>query len=203
MTNIMLKKIFTRKKDIPSKSLMKNLVDEGLISETDNKKSESSLFDKLGEMSGVLAVAYDLKPLAALDFTTYGKNKIKKLDIKLINKVIDFCNKRDVKYIHYAKRGGMYLKSIFFRPKNYQKAVNLMYMLWKSPISLNKPYVQFYIGKSLGYTETNIKFFIKEKLGKTLTENQIKEFNNKFNKDKYTIDDMKPLKIKIVDKILL
>ena len=174
-----------------------------MISEKSNKNSELSMFDNLGEMFDVLAVAYDLKPLAALDFTPYGKNKIKKLDIKMINKVIEFCNKRGVKYIHHAKIGGMYLKSIFFRPKNYQKAINLMYMLWKSPISFNEPYVHFYIGKSLGYTDKNIKFFIKEKLGKTLTNNQIKEFNNKLNKDKYTIDDMKPLKIKIVDKILL
>ena len=157
-------------------------------------------------MLDVLAVAYDLKPLAALDFTPYGRRKFKKGNVVLINKVIEFCLEQGVKYIHYTLSGGTYLKSIFFLPKNQQKAINLMYLLWKSPkLSdiplLNNMYFHFYIGKSLGYSETNIQYFLEKNLQVTLNEAQLKKINLIFDSDKYTLEDLSSLKIKIIEKI--
>ena len=191
---------------LPSKSVVKSLLNNGLVSDSTNTKSISPFVIKLGEFFDVLSVAYGLKPLAALDFTPYGKKKLKKLDIKLINKVIEFCNKQGVKYIHHTKTGGMYLKSVFFLPENYQKAVNLMFILWKEPKLSDEPiidnmYHHFYIGRSLGYSDKNIQFFLKKNLDVTLTETQLKKINKQMDKDKYTIDDMNPLKIKVIETI--
>jgi len=87
---------------------------------------------KLGEFYDVYCVATTKKPVAALDFSAYGRKKLKKSKTQ-INKLIEFCNKKGVQMIHNKKRGGMYLKTVFFLPKNYQKAIKLMYVLWAPP----------------------------------------------------------------------
>ena len=107
--------------DIPNKTIVKKLLNDGLVSESTNPRSnsEKKILNDLGEILDVLAVAYDLKPLAALDFTTYGRSKLKKGNVVFINKIIEFCVQQGVKYVHHTKSGGMYLKSIFFLPKNF------------------------------------------------------------------------------------
>ena len=56
----------------------------------------------------------------------------KNYDVKLINHVLSYTNSKNVQYLHNTKTGGMYLKSIFFLPENYQNALKLMYILWYS-----------------------------------------------------------------------
>ena len=194
--------------DIPNKTVVKKLLNEGLVSESKKKMNnkEQLISNNLGEMLDVLAVAYDLKPLAALDFTPYGRSKLKKENVVLKNKIIEFCVQQGVKYIHYTKTGGMYLKSIFFLPKNQQKAINLMYVLWKNPVFtddplLNNMYFHFYIGRSLGYSKKNIQYFLEKNLQVSLNEEQLKKINSIFESDKYTLEDFSPLKIKIIEKI--
>ena len=81
-----------------------------------------------------------------------------------------------------------------------------MYVLWKSPkLSdiplLNNMYFHFDIGKSLGYSETNIQYFLEKNLQVTLNEAQLKKINLIFDSDKYTLEDLSSLKIKIIEKI--
>jgi hypothetical protein len=196
---------------IPTKTQIKSILNKGLVNESNktnktNNVIEKRLYNKLGEFVDVLAVAYKLKPLAALDFTPYGRVKFKKLDMVLINKVIEFCNELGVKHIHHTKTGGMYLKSIFFLPENYQSAVNLMYILWMNPTLsdnpiLNNMFHHFYIGKSLGYLEKNIQIFLNRNLNTTLTSTQLEIINKLIETDSYTIDDFSTLKIKVKDTI--
>ena len=70
----------------------RNVCDTGLISKSKIDTNLLELSCIIGEFSDVYSVAKNNKELAVLDFSSYGKRKLKKLDLELINKVIDFCN---------------------------------------------------------------------------------------------------------------
>ena len=91
--------------------------DYGLISKDKLSNIFTILDKKLGEFIEVYCVAKDKKPLAALDFSTRGKNLLRKLDKSLINKVIQYSNYKNVKALHNKKTGGMYLKTIFLHKR--------------------------------------------------------------------------------------
>jgi hypothetical protein len=193
--------------ELPSKGQLEKMINKGMISKNSHKNIVYETYSsKLGEFLDVLLVVHSLKPLAALDFTPYGRSKLKKLDISLINKVIELCNIRGVKYLHHTKTGGMYLKSIFFLDENYQQALNLMYVLWLNPTfseskKLDNLYLQYYIGYSLGYSEKNILFFLKDKFDGSLTKIQLERINKNIREDRYTLESFKPLNIKIKETI--
>ena len=174
-----------------------------------------SLSREVGEFIDIYCVAKNERPLAALDFSTYGKNKVKKsnsFNKLLINRIIQYCNYKKVKALHNKKRGGKYLKTVFFKQKNYKNALTLMYIFWSPEyphlildtiqeiakiegIQLTKnEYVQYLniistilVGLLLGYKQKNILFFIETKLN-------FKEYKlnkkNIFKKLKLFIDNL-------------
>jgi hypothetical protein len=192
---------------IPSFELVKSHIDKGKVSKN---TSHDYIRRDIGEFLDVLAVAYGLKPLAGLDFSAYGRTKFKKLNKVKINAIIDFCNKQGVKSVYNFQKGGMYLKNIFYLPKNEHKALNLMAILWldikfTGNTELNKMYHQFYIGASFGYTEKNIQFFLEQNFEKKLTDSQIEFIKAKLISDKFTIEDLNKdhkIQIKTTTKLL-
>ena len=110
-------------------------------------------------------------------------------DVKLINKIIDYSNYKNVQYLHNQKTGGMYLKSIFFLPENYNEALKLMYLLWYYKESGFDPLEkQISIGLLLDYSSDNIIFFCKEKMNTKITIKNINLVKNKLKKLKITLD---------------
>lgn len=192
---------------IPSFEIVKSLLDKGKVSKNNVKNTSHR---DIGEFLDVLAVAYGLKPLAGLDFSAYGRNKFKKLNKVKINAIIEFCNTQGVKSVYNFQKGGMYLKNIFYLPKNQQKALNLMAILWLdvkfiANAELNNMYHQFYIGASFGYAEKNTQFFLEQNFGKKLTEKQLEFIKAKLITDKFTLEDLNKdhkIQIKTTTKLL-
>ena len=182
----------------------RNICDVGLVS----KKVNPLLNDisiKTGEIHDVYCVANNNKKLAALDYSSYGKKKFLKYpsDVKLINKIIDYSNYKNVQYLHNQKTGGMYLKSIFFLPENYNEALKLMYLLWYYKDSRFDPIEkQISIGLLLDYSHDNIIFFCKDKMYAKITKKKIKLVENKLKKLKITLD-MLQKDYKIVHKSVI
>ena len=155
---------------------IKIICNEGKI--TKNIRTHSKY--NIGEFEDVFCVAKGLKPLAALDYSSYGKKKFKKLNVSLINKIIEYAHFKNIKILHNTKKGGMYLKSIFFDPKHYKDALKLMYVLWYDVPAGN----EYMIGKLLGYSTDNIIYFYKKNHNINLSPKDIKKFNlflSKFN----------------------
>lgn len=148
--------------------------DVGKISKDTQTSISISLEKKIGEFIDVYCVSKNKKKLAALDFSTLGKNKLRKLNKSLINKVITYCNYKNVKALHNKKRGGMYLKTIFFTQKNYINALKLMDILW-NPVHVFPPIdEQIAIGLLLGYNQNNIIVFIEKTYNIKIVRSKIK-----------------------------
>jgi hypothetical protein len=174
-----------------------NLVDKGLVSKDVNLKLQE-LSNKIGEITDVYAVANNNKPLATLDFSSLGKRKLKKKDIVLINKVIDYCNYKGVQMLHNTKTGGMYLKTIFFLPHNYNKALKLMKILWYHDNSIPHNIHTAAIGILLGYDIDNI-LYISHRDKFYITKKDILSVQKKIDAMKVTLDDLQGI-YKIVHK---
>ena len=174
--------------------LLLDYCNRGLI--TNKKKYQNQdiwlkIIDLTLEISDVFSVANGKKPLAALDFSAYGISKLRKRNKELINQIIDFSNQKGVKALHNKKKGGMYLKTIFYLEENYQKALNLMGILWyanKDCKSLIDYHVM--IGLSLGYDEDNIQYFIKQNCNNDIDMSKINEIKNKLEVMKVTLEDL-------------
>ena len=183
------------------------IVDTGQISADLNPVlniKKNKIYDDVGELFDVYCVALGIKPLAALDFTPYGRQKLGKKNKDLVNKVIDFCNDNNVNYIHLYKKGGRYLKSIFFLSHHLQSAINLMHFLWvdtHNDISLD--YYHYFIGKSLGYSDANIIYFIKKNINIILTRDKLDLYYTKFKNTEIPIELVykADYNIRILDKI--
>ena len=67
----------------------RNVCDTGLISKSKIDENLIELSCLIGEFSDVYSVAKNNKELATLDFSSYGKRKLKN---RCSVKVIDFCN---------------------------------------------------------------------------------------------------------------
>jgi hypothetical protein len=198
---------------VPSKDLIKSMLDKGLITESpDLKKLDkmNRLQAEIGEFTDVLAVAYGLKDLAGIDFSAYGRSKFKKKNKAKINAIIDFCNKQGVQSVYNFKVGGGYIKNMFYLPHNEQKALNLMAIIWldeniSTNKTLNSMYFNYYIGKSFGYSEKNTQFFLQQNFGNKLTDKQLDFINSKILSDNYTLADLNEgykMKIKPTTKLL-
>lgn len=146
----------------------------------------TNLEQKVGEWFDVKCVAEGKKPLAALDYSNYGRKKIKHKD--LVRKIIAYANSKGVQVLHMKKEGGMYLKTIFFKPSQFENAKRLMFLLWvdqgPGPIFYN-----YTIGKLLGYSLPNIKYFI-ERDGYTLTKELIQQYNTILKNTKVTMEQL-------------
>ena len=153
----------------------RNICDTGLISKTKIDKNLLELSSMIGEISDVYSVANKNKELAALDFSSYGRRKLKKLDIKLINKIIDYCNSKGMQILHNKKNGGMYLKTIFFLPDNYNKALKLMKILWNPSNTISIINHKILIGLLLGYNNDNIIHFLELNYNIKINSNDIKK----------------------------
>ena len=184
----------------PLDSKYHNLVDKGLVSKDVNLVLKE-LNNKIGEISDVYSVSKGKKQLAALDFSAYGRKKLKKLNLKLINKVIDYCNCMGVQMLHNTKTGGAYLKTIFFLPHNYDKALKLMNILWYPHSNIPNNMFDVSIGLLLGYDIDNIIYISKR--GKlNITKKDILSIQKKIDKMKITLEDLQG-KYKIVHKTVI
>ena len=168
--------------------------DAGKISKDTRPSISISLERKIGEFTDVYCVAKNKKPIAAFDFSTYGKNKFRTLNKSLINKVITYCNYKNVKALHNKKRGGMYLKTIFFKEKNYINALKLMDILWNPVHQFHTLDEQIAIGLLLGYKQKNILFFIEKnfsvKIEKSKIKGVFKIITDAINNMKVSLDDL-------------
>ena len=148
----------------------------GRVSELNPNKHLIELSSKIGEFIDVYSVSNNTKPLAALDFSAYGRKKLKKLNVSLINKVIEYCNFKGIQMIHNTKIGGSYLKSICFLPHNYKNALKLMALLWYPNLiykSMTDIQFEIGIGLLLGYTIDNIIYFIYTKYKTVITKKDV------------------------------
>ena len=196
-------KTTTKKVKDPLNSKYKFACDDGLISKTINPLINELSF-KIGEFHDVYCVANNNKKLAALDFSSYGKKKFYKygIDIKLINKIIDYSNYKNVQYLHNKKTGGMYLKSIFFLPENIDLALKLMYLLWYQDPNFDIVDKQISIGLLLDYSHENIMYFCETKIRVKITKKKISIVEKKLKKLKITLD-MLQKNYKIVHKTVI
>jgi len=171
----------------------RNVCDTGLVCEINPSKNLIELSNKIGEFSDVYAVANNNKPLAALDFSAYGRKKLKKLNVPLINNVIEYCNFKGVQMIHNTKIGGGYLKSICFLPSNYKNALKLMALLWYPNLiykSMTSIQFEIGIGLLLGYNIDNIIYFIYTKHKTVITKKDVLFMKKIINKATILLEDL-------------
>ena len=183
----------------------RRLVDTGMISDTPKSIEYRLIQRRAGEIFDVYCVAMGVKPLAALDFTGTGRKYLKGLDIKFINQLIDYCNHCGVQYYHMIKRGGMYIKSIFFLPDNRQKARNLMYNFWTTDytkitggIALTQQLFHWFVGHSLGYTDENIDKFLTRLGFQAVADENRQKYLELWENCLVTEDDLKTLEHSVV-----
>ena len=152
---------------------IKNVIcDTGLVS--------LNPIEKNSELIDIYCVALGKKPLAALDYSSYGRDKLRRNKLEN-NKIIEFCNSRGVEYLSIKKKGGMYLKSIFFLSENFEKAEKLMYILWSSlsNFHFNGYESHIAIGLLLGYKKENIIYFNLRNFNHQTTMKDIKKVEQK------------------------
>ena len=180
-----------------------SICDKGAVNR-EGIEEDYRIVNAMGEFHDVYCVATGEKPLAALDFSPYGKRKFLKKNIKLLNDVIDFANSKGVKMIHINQTGGMYLKTIFYLPKNFKNAMKLVAILWEDKLS-NRHLVKIVnamwrwkeviIGKLLGYSRANIKYFYERNHKRKLTDTTIEELDNILDDVEITAEDFKQKEI--------
>lgn len=175
------------KDPIPTK--YKGVCDRGLITEKPNPLI-LELEGKIGEFHDVYCVANKQKALAALNFSSYGKTKMRKNygNLKLTNDVINYSNSKNVQYLHNTKTGGMYLKSVFFLPENFEHALKLMYILWYNHPNFDGINNSIAIGLLLDYSIDNIIFFCKRNYKKIISKKDVGKVSENLKKMKVTLD---------------
>jgi hypothetical protein len=184
--------------------LLQDYCNSGLVTNKKKDKNHDIWLKFKGlEMSDLYSVASGKKPLAALDFSENGISKIIKRDKELVNQIIDFSNKKGVKAIHIKKECRFYLKTIFYLEENYQKALNLMGILWYENKDC-KSLIDYHVmtGLSLGYDEDNIQYFIKKNCNYDIDMSKINEIKNKLKVMKVTLEDLNQIhNIVVLDTI--
>lgn len=167
--------------------------DDGLVSET-QKQTDSvdiqTMFD-IGEFFDIYCVANNKKPLAALDFSSRGINKLRKKNKKLINELIDYLNKNSIYYIQYKGKGTMYLNTIFFKKNNMNNAIKLMDVLWGNNRLFKGLNYHIAIGILLGYSDKNIIYFMKRNFEIIVSNKQLNDIKKKIKNYKLSFDDLK------------
>ena len=168
--------------------------DVGRISNDTRTSISVSLENKIGEFADVYCVSKNEKKLAALDFSTLGKNKLRKLNKSLINKVIAYCNYKNVRALHNKKRGGLYLKTVFFTQKNYINALKLMDLFWNPVLRFHPIDEEIAKGILLGYKQKNIITYIEKTYNIKIVRSKIplifKNIKNDLNKMSVSLEDL-------------
>ena len=95
----------------------------------------------------------------------------------------------------------MYLKTVFFLPTNYKRALLLMNILWNYSNSDAHEEYQYMIGTLLGYSIENIKYFIKKTYNILITDKQISVYNKKLDNMKISLSELEDINIVKIDKI--
>jgi len=198
--------------------------DKGRISKNTTNKNgkfsipevENRVEQHINEFADVYCVAKGKKPLAALDYSVKNQIKMKRnLNTNLINSVIRYANYNNVKALHNTGNGRHYLKTVFFKQKNYKSALKLMDIIWTKddshPLYLNgqnnrenSDRYNVAIGLSLGYKPENILFFLnKDKpKNKQADSSIIKTVSDILKKMNVTLEDLqKHTPIVVLDKI--
>ena len=167
--------------------------DDGRISETQKQTdaNDISIMFDIGEFFDVYCVANNKKPLAALDFSTLGINKFKKMNKKLINDLIDYLNKNNINYIQYKGKETMYLNTVFYKKNNINNAIKLMDVLWGNNRLFKGLNYNIAIGILLGYSDKNIIYFMKRNHGMTLSNKQLNDIKKKIKNYKVSFNDLK------------
>ena len=123
-------------------------------------------------------------------------------DKALKNRVLRYCNEQGVQMLHNKKAGGMYLKSVFYLPKNYEVALKLMYILWYPGFS--GQWYSIAIGILLGYKDSNIIHFTKKNYDMDIKKKDINHIRDIIRKMDITLEDLqKKQKIIHMDTIPL
>ena len=172
----------------------KIVCDNGLISEDKIDLRLNVLQKVFGELYDIYCVAKNKKPLAMLDYTAYGRRKLRSTNVKIKNELIKYCNGEGIEILHNKKIGGMYLKTIFFLPKNYNKALKLMAILWYPELNNGMSDIDNIIatGVLLGYSNKNIIYFIKKNYKIDIKSKDITITKKKINSMKISIEDFQP-----------
>lgn len=173
-------------------SKYKLVCDKGLVTEKEqpNSKTLHKLNLELGELYDVYCVSKGGKPLAALDYSSYGKTKLRKHNLLVKNEVIEYCNSVGINSLHNTKKGGMYLKTVFFLPGNFENALKLMKILWYSDTFESNIDANISIGILLGYDYDNIISFIKKNYEIVINLKKIREVEKKIKEMKVTLDEL-------------
>jgi hypothetical protein len=172
---------------------------------------------QIGEFADVYCVAKGKKPLAAMDYSVEGQFKLKKFHSEdFINDVVEYANYHNVKALHKQGKGRMYLKTVFYKKKNYKNALKLMDIIWtkekdrsshplfkgadRTTISNRSDVAK---GLLLGYKPEDILFFLnrEQPKNKQFDGSIIKTVSDILKKMNLTLEDMQKHNIVVLDKI--
>ena len=180
-------------------------------------EANRSLTLTIGEFADVYCVAKGKKPLAAMDYSVEGQFKLKKFHSKhFINDVVKYANYHNVKALHKQGKGRMYLKTVFYKKKNYKSALKLMDILWtKEKDRSSHPLYKdadattisnrfdVAVGLSLGYNPEDILFFLnrEQPKNKQFDGSIIKTVSDILKKMNLTLEDVQKHNIVVLDEI--
>ena len=178
-------------------------------------EANRSLTLTINEFADVYCVAKGKKPLAAMDYSVEGQFKLKKFHSKyLINEVVRYANYHNVKALHKQGKGRMYLKTVFYKKKNYKSALKLMDIIWTKEKASHPLYkdadattisarFDVAVGLSLGYNPEDILFFLnrEQPKNKQFDGSIIKTVSDILKKMNLTLEDMQKHNIVVLDKI--
>jgi hypothetical protein len=196
---------------MPKKKLTLNILkkvkcDKGRIG-TELTSLDQQIDDEIGEFFDLLCVALRKKPLTSFDYLDYKTNFpnvkkwLPKVNKKLINEIIDFANEKNIKALQFKKKGGTYLRTIFYYPHQKNNAYKLAYILW-SKEELREPYT---IGILLGYSTHNIKQYYLQNFEIKLTGEDDKLYRKEVrelkNYKEWVNDNIAKKKIQLIDHI--
>ena len=194
----------------PLDSKYDKVYDKGLISEKPIEPLLLELQNILGEFCDLYSVVNNNKKLCGMDFSNYSKDRLKNYykdkgklnEIDLINKIIDYSNSNNIHYIHNTKRGGMYIKTIFFFKKNEKLVFKLMKILWfRCDFIQNNYQYQFALGYLFGYDMDNIIYFLKTTYNYDISLSEIKYIIDNINNMSVPFEDLQNNNIIYVEHI--
>lgn len=175
----------------------RNLVDKGLIGESDPQRLKRlrEMDSRFGELFDVYQMANKRKPTAVLNFSKkhqkYLKKTLSKIKIADYNKMIKYLNGIGVGMISREDQTGSYLRTSFFRlndKKSFDNAVKILYYL-QTPSRSDKLY-QAKIGILLGYDFKHVQEFLKRNLGVSITPSEFKRIQMSIENKKLSLDKL-------------
>ena len=189
----------------------RNLVDKGLIGESDPQRLKGlhHMDRRFGELFDVYQMAKKNKPTAVLDFSKNKREHLKRtLSTGVItdyNKMIKYLNGIGVGMISREDQSGSYLKTSFFRlndDKSFENALKILYYL--QIFSSSERLYQAKIGIILGYDFKHIQKFLKRNYDASITRSELTRIQKSIEKKKISLDKLNkngPYRFFVYDKI--